>query len=139
MPLAGTTSFCLGCRTATTPGCPTINLGRAGACCVCGFQLLDAPLRNSRDSPQHTTRAARYIQQRAGGKPNHTAHPQPPSKGVNFGGWISPYFLLSASTRQALYRRYGRFFAEFLNDESLVPLGLLALSTCVGFRYGGRV
>ena len=37
---------------------------------------------------------------------------------------------------QALYRRYGRFFAEFLKDDSLVPLGLLALSTCVGFRYG---
>ncbi len=39
---------------------------------------------------------------------------------------------------QALYRRYGRFFAEFLKDESLVPLGLLALSTCVGFRYGAE-
>ena len=42
-------------------------------------------------------------------------------------------------TGQALYRRYGRFFAEFLKDESLVPLGLLALSTCVGFRYGFRL
>jgi len=31
---------------------------------------------------------------------------------------------------------YGRFFAEFLKDESLVPLGLLDLSTCVGLRYG---
>ena len=30
---------------------------------------------------------------------------------------------------------YDRFFAEFLNEKSLVPLGLLALSTCVGFRY----
>ena len=39
-------------------------------------------------------------------------------------------------TGQALSRSYGRFFAEFLNDESLVPLGLLALSTCVGLRYG---
>ena len=37
---------------------------------------------------------------------------------------------------QALSLTYGRFFAEFLNDDSLVPLGLLALSTCVGFRYG---
>ncbi len=46
--------------------------------------------------------------------------------------------LLSASTRQALYRRYGRFFAEFLNNDSLVPLGLLALFTSVGLRYGFR-
>ena len=37
--------------------------------------------------------------------------------------------------RQALYRRYGRFFAEFLSEKSLVPLGLLALSTSVGLRY----
>jgi hypothetical protein len=36
---------------------------------------------------------------------------------------------------QALYRRYGRFFAEFLEDLSLVRLGLLALTTCVGLRY----
>ena len=41
--------------------------------------------------------------------------------------------------RVALYRRYGRFFAEFLKDESLVPLGLLALSTCVGLRYGSHI
>lgn len=38
--------------------------------------------------------------------------------------------------RKALYRRYGRFFAEFLGDISLVRLGLLALTTCVGLRYG---
>ena len=38
---------------------------------------------------------------------------------------------------QALSLTYGRFFAEFLKDESLVPLGLLALSTSVGLRYGG--
>ena len=31
---------------------------------------------------------------------------------------------------------YGRFFAEFLEDLSLVRLGLLALNTCVGLRYG---
>ena len=34
---------------------------------------------------------------------------------------------------QALFRRYGRCFAEFLEDLSLVRLGLLDLSTCVGF------
>ena len=37
---------------------------------------------------------------------------------------------------QALSRTYGRFFAEFLNEESPVRLGLLDQSTCVGFRYG---
>lgn len=33
-------------------------------------------------------------------------------------------------------RTYSRFFAEFLEDLSLVRLGLLALNTCVGLRYG---
>ena len=37
---------------------------------------------------------------------------------------------------QALSRTYGRFFAEFLNEGSLVRLGLLDLGTCVGLRYG---
>ena len=37
---------------------------------------------------------------------------------------------------QALFRSYGRYIAEFLNEESLVHLGLLDLSTCVGLRYG---
>ena len=37
---------------------------------------------------------------------------------------------------QALSRSYGRFFAEFLKDPSLVRLGLLDLTTCVGLRYG---
>jgi len=37
---------------------------------------------------------------------------------------------------QTLFRSYGRCFAEFLDEESLVPLGLLDLSTCVGLRYG---
>ena len=36
-------------------------------------------------------------------------------------------------------RTYGRFFAEFLKEKSLVPLGLLALSTSVGFRYGANM
>ena len=34
---------------------------------------------------------------------------------------------------QALLRTYGRCFAEFLNEGSLVHLRLLASSTCVGF------
>ena len=33
---------------------------------------------------------------------------------------------------------YGRFFAEFLGDFSLVRLGLLDLTTCVGLRYGSH-
>ena len=37
---------------------------------------------------------------------------------------------------QTLYLGYGRFFAEFLGDPSLVRLGLLDLTTCVGLWYG---
>ena len=37
---------------------------------------------------------------------------------------------------QTLSRSYGRYIAEFLNEGSLVRLGLLDLSTCVGLRYG---
>ena len=37
---------------------------------------------------------------------------------------------------QAILLTYGRLYAEFLKDDLLVPLGLLALSTSVGFRYG---
>jgi len=37
---------------------------------------------------------------------------------------------------EALFRSYGCFFAEFLGDLSLVRLGLLDLTTCVGLRYG---
>ena len=37
---------------------------------------------------------------------------------------------------QALSLTYGRFFAEFLEDLSLVRLSLLDLNTCVGLRYG---
>ena len=37
---------------------------------------------------------------------------------------------------QALSRSYGRYFAEFLEDLSLVRLSLLDSTTCVGLRYG---
>ena len=37
---------------------------------------------------------------------------------------------------QAIFRSYGRYFAEFLGDLSLVRLTLLELNTCVGLRYG---
>ena len=36
-------------------------------------------------------------------------------------------------------RTYGCFFAEFLNEDSPVRLGLLDQPTCVGFRYGRLV
>ena len=38
--------------------------------------------------------------------------------------------------RKALLQTYGRFFAEFLEEQSPVRLGLLDLTTCVGLRYG---
>jgi hypothetical protein len=44
--------------------------------------------------------------------------------------------MLSIVTGQTLSRSYGRYIAEFLDEESLVHLGLLDLSTCVGLRYG---
>jgi hypothetical protein len=37
---------------------------------------------------------------------------------------------------RALSLTYGRYFAEFLEDLSLVRLGLLDLTTCVGLGYG---
>jgi hypothetical protein len=37
---------------------------------------------------------------------------------------------------KASCKRTPSFFAEFLNEDSPVRLGLLALSTCVGLRYG---
>ena len=40
------------------------------------------------------------------------------------------------TARQALSLSYGRYIAEFLKEGSLVHLGLLDLSTCVGLRYG---
>ena len=50
------------------------------------------------------------------------------------------YFRCNPSCEgQALSLTYGRFFAEFLKEKSLVPLGLLALSTCVGLRYGANM
>ena len=39
----------------------------------------------------------------------------------------------STCVEQALSLSYGRFFAEFLEDLSLVRLALLELITCVGF------
>ena len=37
---------------------------------------------------------------------------------------------------RTLFRSYGRCFAEFLKDLSLVRLSLLDSTTCVGLRYG---
>ena len=44
--------------------------------------------------------------------------------------------MINTVTGQTLSRSYGRCIAEFLDEESLVRLGLLDLSTCVGLRYG---
>ena len=41
-----------------------------------------------------------------------------------------------ASAWRTLSRSYGRFFAEFLEEQSPVRLGLLDLTTCVGLGYG---
>ena len=46
--------------------------------------------------------------------------------------------MINTVAGQTLSRSYGRYIAEFLNEESLVRLGLLDLSTCVGLRYGRR-
>ena len=40
------------------------------------------------------------------------------------------------SARKAYPEVTPSFFAEFLNEDSLVPLRLLASSTCGGLRYG---
>ena len=37
---------------------------------------------------------------------------------------------------RTLFRSYGRFFAEFLEELSPVRLSLLDSTTCVGLRYG---
>ena len=44
--------------------------------------------------------------------------------------------VIDTVTGQTLSRSYGRCIAEFLKKGSLVHLGLLDLSTCVGLRYG---
>ena len=49
---------------------------------------------------------------------------------------LSGITVINTVRGQALFRSYGRLFAEFLDEESLVRLGLLDLSTCVGLRYG---
>ena len=46
--------------------------------------------------------------------------------------------VINTVTGQTLSRSYGRYIAEFLKKGSLVHLGLLDLSTCVGLRYGRR-
>jgi len=47
--------------------------------------------------------------------------------------WDLHYITLYVMRRQALSRSYGRFIAEFLEEQSPVRLGLLDLTTCVGF------
>ena len=47
--------------------------------------------------------------------------------------------LRARHTCQALSLTYGRFFAEFLEDLSLVRLSLLDSTTCVGLWYGPNI
>ena len=57
--------------------------------------------------------------------------------GSRRGTTLSSYdSVISIVTGRTLFRSYGRYIAEFLSEESLVHLGLLDLSTCVGLRYG---
>jgi hypothetical protein len=49
--------------------------------------------------------------------------------------WPLSYYVKSGEGR-TLSLTYGRFFAEFLGDLSLVRLSLLDQNTCVGLRYG---
>jgi hypothetical protein len=46
---------------------------------------------------------------------------------------------VASRRRQAISLTYGCFFAEFLEDLSLVHLTLLELTTCVGLRYGSYI
>ena len=65
-------------------------------------------------------------------------HPLASSQGAVFlVNSCQRYFSCGLSCeRQALFRSYGCFFAEFLGDFSLVRLRLLDENTCVGLRYG---
>lgn len=47
---------------------------------------------------------------------------------------LRPHYPKAA--RRTLSLSYGRYFAEFLEDLSLVRLSLLDSTTCVGLRYG---
>lgn len=40
---------------------------------------------------------------------------------------------------RSLLRTYGRYFAEFLNEDSSDHLSLLDSTTCVGLRYGSCI
>jgi hypothetical protein len=51
-------------------------------------------------------------------------------------GYTYLFTVINTVRGQTLSLSYGRCIAEFLDEESLVHLGLLDLSTCVGLRYG---
>ena len=65
-------------------------------------------------------------------------HPLTSSQGAVFlvNSWLGNFNCGLSCERRTLSRSYGRFFAEFLGDLSLVRLSLLDLNTCVGLRYG---
>ena len=45
-------------------------------------------------------------------------------------------FAVTLLRERSLLRTYGRYFAEFLNEDSSDHLSLLDSTTCVGLRYG---
>ena len=53
--------------------------------------------------------------------------------------WLGNFNCGLSCERRTLSRSYGRFFAEFLEEISLVRLTLLELNTCVGLRYGPHI
>ena len=55
---------------------------------------------------------------------------------ADFSCGLGPNPSYDERARQAIFRSYGCFFAEFLGELSLVRLTLLELTTCVGLRYG---
>ena len=56
-----------------------------------------------------------------------------PQKSMVKGNWQC---FSDKASRADLIPKLRSLFAEFLDEESLVHLGLLDLSTCVGLRYG---
>ena len=48
-------------------------------------------------------------------------------------------FAVTPLRERSLLRTYGRYFAEFLNEDSSDHLSLLDSPTCVGLRYGEYV
>ena len=112
-------------------------------------------IRAGRNSPVKEFRYLRTVIVTAGVHPRFSSGREPLP--LTFGHWpgispyTSPYGLAGTcvfgkqsfgvfrcgptNVGQALSRSYGRCFAEFLNEGSLVHLRILSSPTCVGLRY----